>query len=151
MFRLIILITLLSACTAQNNSLKSFRQLAGTWVDSNESGKFTESWKWVNDTLIKGTSCMTEGKDTLFTENLQLVAQNGGIYYIPTVSNQNDGKSIRFKLVSRENNVWVFENKKHDFPTRIVYTFKGTDSLMASVEGKENKKFQKYTFHLKKK
>lgn len=129
--------------------LEDFRNLEGTWVEEGDV-KFTETWKWENDSLISGTGKMTEGKKTLFSEKLQIVSMNDSIYYVPDVSNQNQGKIVRFALISKSENKWVFENKKHDFPTTITYTFSGNDCLTAVVEGIENKQPQKYTFRMKK-
>lgn len=147
---LLSLATIIFSCS--NGNLDGFKRLDGNWVAENPQGKFVEKWKCIDDTLMCGSSYMIQGTDTVFTENLQLVLcdEDDKVYYIPTVSNQNDGKSIRFKLSSKKENEWVFENKKHDFPTKIIYSFIGSDSLIAKVQGKENGKFQEYTFRLKK-
>lgn len=148
----IILLLALAAITfsCSNGNLNDFKRLSGNWVAKNPEGKFVENWKCINDTLMSGSSYMIQGKDTVFTENLQLVLSDEKVQYIPTVSKQNDGESIRFKLLSKKENEWVFENKKHDFPTKIIYSFIESDSLIATVQGNENGKFQKYTFRLKK-
>ena len=148
------IITLLSLAvfifSCSNGNLTDFRRLDGNWVAENTQGKFVEKWKYINDTLMRGSSYMIQGTDTVFIENLQLVLSGEKVFYIPTVSNQNDGKSIRFQLLSKKENEWVFENKKHDFPTKIIYSFIGSYSLIAAVQGNENGKFQKYSFRLKK-
>lgn len=145
---LLFVSSLIFSCS--NGNLNDFKRLDGNWVANDLQGKFVENWKYINDTLMRGSSYMIQGTDTVFTENLQLVLSDDIVYYIPTVSDQNDGKSIRFQLLSKKENEWVFENKKHDFPTNIIYSFIGSDSLIATVQGKENGKFQKYTFRLKK-
>lgn len=147
-----ILLLSLAAITfsCSNGNLNDFKRLSGNWIAENPEGKFVENWKYINDTLMSGSSYMIQGTDTVFTENLQLVLSDEKIYYIPTVSDQNNGESIQFKLLSKKKNKWEFENKKHDFPTKIIYSFIGSDSLIATVQGKENGKFQEYTFRLKK-
>lgn len=146
---LVVLLFLLGSCNSEKSPLEDFRKLEGTWVENGDV-TFTETWKWENDSLISGSGIMKEGKKILFSEKLQLVSKNDSIYYVPNVSNQNQGKIVRFALVSKTENKWVFENKKHDFPTTITYTFSGEDSLTAVVEGIENKLPQKYTFRMKK-
>lgn len=138
------------SCSTQKAPLEVFKKLTGNWVESNGDSKFTETWTWKNDTLLIGSSLMTVGKDTAFSEKIQLVAQNDSIYYIPAVSNQNHGEIIRFGLISKKENEWIFENKKHDFPTQIIYTFKEKDSLIVVVKGSENGRKQEYTFRMQK-
>lgn len=145
----IVLLFVLGSCNSKKSPLEDFRKLEGKWVENGDV-TFTETWKWENDKLISGTGKMTKGKQTLFSEKLQLVSKNDSIYYIPNVSNQNKGKVVRFALISKTVNKWVFENKKHDFPTRITYTFSGKDSLKAVVEGIENGHPQEYVFRMKK-
>ncbi len=144
------LLMMLASCSTQKAPLEVFKKLTGTWVEVNGDSKFTETWTWKNDTLLTGSSVMTVGKDTAFSEKIQLVTQNDSIYYIPAVSNQNHGEIIRFGLISKKVNEWVFENKKHDFPTQIIYTFKEKDSLIVVVKGSENGRKQAYTFRMQK-
>lgn len=150
MLRYFIIISIAVFVTSCNENINNFNRLEGNWEDKNVEGKFVENWKLINDTLISGSSYMIQSNDTIFSEKIKLVSRGGKIYYIPAVSDQNDGKGIEFCLLSRKSNKWVFENKKHDFPTRIMYEFKGKDSLIVNVDGKENGKYQKYTFNLKK-
>lgn len=145
------LLMVLALCSTQKAPLEEFKKLTGNWVESNGDSKFIETWTWKNDTLLTGSSVMTVGKDTAFSEKIQLLAQNDSIYYIPAVSNQNNGEIIRFGLISKKVNEWIFENKKHDFPTQIIHTFKEKDSLIVVVKGSENGREQVYTFRMKKK
>ena len=139
-----------SSCSSKKSPLEEFKKLSGSWVEVSGDSKFTETWTWKNDTLLIGSSLMTVGKDTAFSEKIQLVTQNDSIYYIPSVSDQNNGETIRFGLISNKENEWVFENKKHDFPTQIIYTFKEKDSLIVVVKGSENGRKQAYTFRMQK-
>jgi hypothetical protein len=144
------LLMMLTSCSTQKSPLEAFKKLTGAWIEANDDSKFIETWTWKNDTLLIGSSLMTVGKDTAFSEKIQLVAQNDSIYYIPAVSDQNNGETIRFGLISSNENEWVFENKKHDFPTQIIYTLKEKDSLIVVVKGSENGRKQAYTFRMQK-
>lgn len=62
---------------------------------------------------------------------------------------QNRGKEVCFKLVSREHNTYVFENKIHDFPQRIIYQNQGKEDLLAWIEGEFNGKMRKSAFKYK--
>jgi hypothetical protein len=100
---------------------------------------------------MKGKSEMTVDNNVIFSEDLALVLINDSIYYIPTVSFQNEQEEVRFLLKSASTNKWIFENKTHDFPQQIIYTFKEGDSLVATVQGMENGRSQKINFPLKRK
>ena len=89
-FALLSLIVLFSCTNAKQKEFEQFSRLKGSWEMKKGSTEFIETWKQVNDTLLEGTSKMTMDGKTLFSEDLQLVLTNDSIYYIPTVSYQND-------------------------------------------------------------
>jgi hypothetical protein len=142
-------VLILSACT-ENSELQEFHRFEGQWSFEKGDERFVESWEIVNDTLMKGISFMTVKKDTVFKEDLELTSMKNGIFYTPTVPDQNEGAAIRFKLSKKDADKWIFENKKHDFPTEIIYLFKGTDSLIATVQGIQNGRSRKIDFRLHK-
>lgn len=144
------LIGLLFACSDPNEKLDSFAKLNGTWEYNSPEGKFVESWGLREDSIISGKSYSLWGKDTLFTEKLKIVSRIGKIYYIPSVSNQNKGKEIAFELSSQKENVWIFKNPKHDFPQEIKYEFRGNDSVIATISGKQDGAFQAIPFPMRK-
>ncbi len=149
---LLLLATIsISSCTNNKPEIKDFKKLIGTWSSKDADGSFTETWWQVDDKLIAGKSLMIAGGDTLFMEELQLVQKNDTIYYIPSVSTQNDGKEIPFVLKSASESMWIFTNYKHDFPQEIIYRFKDNDHLDATVQGKENGEFKKFSFQLTRK
>lgn len=147
---LILPLIIAFGCSKQSK-LEAYYRLEGEWSCVKGEERFVETWQIVNDTVMKGTSFMTLKKDTVFTENLELVYTQNGIYYTPTIPDQNEGAAIRFKLSKRTDDQWVFENKQHDFPSEIIYLFKGKDSLIATVQGIQNGRSQKIEFRLKKK
>jgi hypothetical protein len=57
------------------------------------------------------------------------------ILYCSTVTGQNGGKEVCFKLVSIEKKTYVFDNPAHDFPQQIVYQNQGKKQLLAWIEG----------------
>jgi hypothetical protein len=113
-------------------------KLEGMWTMKTKKGLIYEHWKKVSDTELKSRSFKLNGKDTVFLERVQLIEKEDGIFYIPVVQDQNDGKPVPFKLVSSEQSRFVFENKLHDFPQRIIYHIVTVDSIVARVEGQQN-------------
>ena len=65
--------------------------------------------------------------ETLYLENF-----NDQWAYIAVPKKQN---ITLFALVSTEKNNYIFENREHDFPQRLVYKFDGDKTLHVSVEG----------------
>jgi hypothetical protein len=54
------------------------------------------------------------------------------------VPDQNEGKQIQFSFTSITNGSFTAENPQHDFPKKITYMLRGSDSLHAHLEGTEN-------------
>ncbi|MCP4443073.1 MAG: hypothetical protein GY810_29555 [Aureispira sp.] len=148
------IIWLLWACNTNNNSqdqetpssntttiikaspLEKLTWLLGDWVCKKGDIQIYESWTKANDSLFLGTgSTIKNQADTLSSETIRLEARQEQLYYIPVVSNQNEGENIEFKLISNDPEEWIFENPSHDFPQRIIYHQPSPDSLHARIEG----------------
>jgi hypothetical protein len=146
----IIGIILFTGCK-EENPMESFDSWIGTWTENQTDGIFKEAWTKDSDTLFLGTSSMVSGKDTLFQENIRLVLRGKDIFYIPTVPGQNDDKPVEFKLIASSDKSWTFENKAHDFPKQIIYSLNNPNSITATIQGNENNRSKKFSFHLKRK
>lgn len=155
----IAIITMLASCSnnkpdevagLKKTTLQNLNWLCATWQNTSEDGVFTESWKKINDSLFYGEGRMVLANgDTVFSEELEIAVKDSGIFYIPEITDQNDGKPVFFKLVSEKNNEFIFENKLHDFPQRIIYKH-SNDSLLARVEGLDNGAPRAELFNMKK-
>lgn len=131
--------------------MQSFDSWIGTWTENQADGTFKESWTKESDTLFIGASSMVSGKDILFQENIRLVLRGKDIFYIPTVPGQNEDKPVAFKLIASSNKTWTFENKKHDYPSQIIYTLNNQNSITATIQGTENNRSKKFSLFLKRK
>lgn len=148
-----------SACTTQNNEsvdtginksqLTKANFLLGDWHNITPEGILTESWKQLNDSVFAGRSYFVTGNDTSFSETIRLEQRKNGLYYIPTVSDQNSGKAVEFKLTSASAAKLAFENPEHDFPSKITYTLITKDSILALISGEVNGEKNTQTFPLK--
>ncbi len=145
-FTLIVTIAVLGACHHQpgNNNedkkqykeLQKMKWLLGNWEFEIDNGLFAESWKVLNDSTYTGFGYMIIGEDTVSKELISIEEVTPGeLWYGVTVSDQNEGENVRFKLVSSKNNEFVFENKEHDYPQVIKYIFNDSDSFTAVLEG----------------
>lgn len=123
----------------QSYSQKDFEalgQINGTWRCIRSDGEIFETWKRKNNTEFTGISYMVSKADTVPLETVRLYIESGQIIYAPLTASQPQQQHVLFTLRSTDGHRFVFENPKHDFPTRIVYDFKGKDSLLAYIEGK---------------
>jgi hypothetical protein len=111
--------------------------LAGLWVAEQEGERpvYEEWWKTPEGNL-QGKSYIIYAGDTSVNELLELKADDGSVYYIATVSNQNGNKPVYFEMQPQlTDSEYVFTNPEHDFPQRIVYRRIDNDSLLAVVSG----------------
>ncbi len=148
-----IIVTMLCLAATQtfgqqtNKALQQINWMLGAWQLKTPGMTITESWKQDNEASFSGNSYAVTAKgDTIFTERLRLIAEKGILYYLPTVSNQNAGKEVRFKQKTLTQTEVVFENLKHDFPQRIVYRKTSANTILAYIEGTKNGKYKKEEF-----
>lgn len=125
--------------------------LVGEWGNRSKEGILTETWTIENDSTFSGKTYFITGKDTAFTETIQLMEKNNKLHYMPTISDQNEGKQVTFLMTSSTDNQLVFENKGHDFPQKIIYSKVTNDSIVAEISGMKEGKESKESYPLKKK
>jgi hypothetical protein len=116
--------------------MKDIGWIISSWEMHPPEGVLTETWKVGSDTELVGTSVLVSEKAALlFSEKLRIVLRDNELWYMATVSNQNDGKEIPFKFKSNTGGEWIFENTAHDYPQRIIYKLKAANQLHARIEG----------------
>jgi hypothetical protein len=117
------------------DQLKKAAWLIGRWENNSDHGNLSETWTRESNSAFKGVSYFVIAGDTVFEEHIRLQEVDGTLIYSPTISDQNNGKPIDFKMTHTSRNQLVFENTKHDFPQKITYTLRN-DSLVAVISGK---------------
>jgi hypothetical protein len=147
----LVVLLIFSACaTNQENSIKTSEWLIGTWVNQTSKGSIYETWSKVNENELSGKSYSLAGNDTIVFENIQMVVEQDGFFYIPKVVNQNDGLPVRFSAKTISETQLSFENQEHDFPQVISYTKITPDSLVAEISGSINGEDRRQSFPMKK-
>lgn len=63
---------------------------------------------------------------------MRIHQEAAGLYFTAQPSGQSPAS---FKLVSLRDHVATFENLKHDFPQRVIYSRAADGSLRARIEG----------------
>lgn len=137
------------ATKKQSNEIKKAQWLIGTWENKTSKGSLYETWNKENDYKLSGKSYMIKSNDTIVFENIQLLQNKDGLFYIPTVKNQNGGMPIKFINKRITDKELVFENLTHDFPQLISYYKITSDSLIAEISGTKNGHASKQTFAMK--
>ena len=147
---LIILCIGIAVPVEGDSDLKELQWLVGQWKGQLGKNTYYESWKPTNHGPLEGSSSMVnpQGK-TILTEVLRIDKIGAHVVYIAAVKKNHP---VLFTLIEtfEENNKpkWVFENKEHDFPQRIIYTRESPDTLVARVEGVIKGKEEQEEFRL---
>lgn len=133
------------------DNLEKVSWFVGEWSNKSSEGELTERWNKENDSVYHGESYfVVGGKDTVFAEHVKLWDVNGTLTYTVTVPNQNKGKAVDFEMTSSSDNQIVFENPKHDYPSKIIYNKVGNDSIVAEISGIQKGKPASEKFKMKK-
>lgn len=133
----------------QSDTFQQLKQLNGNWKMETARRTIHEDWTVTGDKEMSSKSYLLRASDTVILERVKLVENAEGIFYIPAVSDQNQGKPVPFKLISAEQMKFVFENKEHDFPQRIIYHMVAKDSIHAWIEGVKNGKEGRSDYYFK--
>jgi hypothetical protein len=109
--------------------------IAGCWRRQVPGGASVveEHWMTPRAGFALGTS-RTVRNDTIVVEfeQLRLFQRAGRAVYHAEPSGQSP---TDFEAQTTTDSLVVFENPAHDFPQKIIYRKRGTDSLIARVEG----------------
>lgn len=152
----ITLILLLIATLTSCKKSKEFSKivvadwLLGKWENNSADGNLSETWKKINDSIYNGESYFIKGKDTLHFENIKLEQKGEDLTYKTSIKGQNNDKPIALKLIKSEVKQLVFENPKHDFPQKIVYSQITKESLVIQISGIQQGKPSSERYSMKK-
>jgi len=127
----VVVVVALMAALPQQNPLERVRWLAGCWEMQRNGRTTVEMWTRPNGPMMIGGSSETAGGVVREYEHLRLTAEGDSIVYTALPSGQAQAS---FKGTASDTG-FVVENLQHDFPQRILYARRGTDSLIASIEG----------------
>lgn len=148
---LLLLLTILSCKKGEKtNLLNEIDWLIGTWENNSDKGNLLEIWKKENDSVYSGQSFYIKAKDTLHFETIQLKQISDSLLYRSSVKGQDNDLALDFRLTSKTQNQFVFENPKNDYPKKIVYKLITRDSLVAIISGIQQGKASSETFSMKK-
>jgi len=130
---------------AQPASLDAVAFLAGTWTGEDGGVVMEEHWTAPAGGLMLGLHRDVAPGKPAFFEFLRIEATPKGIVYL---ASPRGAPATPFPLVESGGNRAVFENREHDFPTRIIYRLTPEGRLHARVEGMRKGKtaFEEWTW-----
>jgi hypothetical protein len=130
---------------------KNFDVFEGKWQSyTNDSSFILEEWNKTSDTFFEAKTTFVTPTNSKVLEEIELYENEHGVFFSPLVFNQNDSNRVSFQCKKNANNLFVFENKKHDFPQRIQYHFLNDSILRAEISGMIDDKELKDSFMFKK-
>jgi predicted enzyme related to lactoylglutathione lyase len=116
-------------------AINDFAWLSGCWDHEQGNRQRDENWSKPAGGTMLGTGRAVVGGKTTEYEFMRIHQEADGIYFTAKPSGQPEAS---FKLVSLSGKRAVFENPKHDFPQRVIYSQNPDGSLVARIEGERN-------------
>ena len=107
----------------------------GMWKMETSNTQIFEEWIVSGETELTGTS-FSIIDDNEFVNEILCIKKFGNQWAFVAFP---EGQSITlFALVEYTPEKFIFENKEHDFPQRIIYEFHNDGKLTAAIEGNVN-------------
>ncbi|HOD10704.1 MAG TPA: DUF6265 family protein [Flavobacterium sp.] len=131
--------------------LENANWFLGEWKNTSPEMDFTENWKKETDSSYRAQSFIVAANDTVFFEHVLLEEANDSLFYRAYERKEKLSQAVSFYATKIDSNQIIFENPKHDFPTKIIYKKVTTDSIVASIYGKQKGKSVSETFPMKRK
>ena len=106
--------------------------MAGCWERRTPTTIITEQWSRPRAGMMLGSGQTTRGDSTIEFEHTRVFRRGSALVYAAQPSGQ---APTEFVAHTPSDTLIVFENAAHDFPQRVIYRRRGTDSLLARIEG----------------
>lgn len=150
---ILLLLTIFSCKESDANEkekMKAANWILGNWENKSVDGNLSETWKKVNDSTFEAQSYFIKEKDTLHFESIILQQKGEELTYSTMVKGQNEDKAVAFKLTTTTEKQLVFENPKHDYPQKIIYSEINPDNIVVKISGIQQGKPSSEQYSLKK-
>ncbi len=149
-FSLLFILVIASSCKAQTFN-DTYFWLLGKWEMKEGASAIIEAWTFKDDSTFVGISSIQNNqKEQKILETMELRKRGGFVYYVPTVSGQNNNQEVVFIISLLQKNKFTAENQEHDFPKKISYELISAAKLLARIEGTKDGKTRKEEWLFKK-
>jgi hypothetical protein len=123
-------------------TLESLNWLAGCWQTVGGRSQIVEQWMQPAGGMMLGINRTVKDGRAVEYEFLRINEENGTLVYTAIPSGQ---EKASFTLAGGATGEFIFENKDHDYPQRVIY--KSLDgALLASIDGSMNGKSRRIDF-----
>lgn len=110
----------------------SLSWMTGSWSGSQNGTEMEELWTAPRGGSLLGLHRDVSGGRTVSFEFLRIEATADGLTYWGSPQGR---PATPFRMVESAKDRVVFENREHDFPTRILYWLASDGTLHARIEG----------------
>jgi hypothetical protein len=133
-FTLVALVIFAAASVNGQTKLADFKEMAGCWERRDDAKQLLISEQWMSPagTSILGIGRTVKSGKTAGWEYMRIEERAEGIYFVSRPHENKD--ETAFKLVESKGGRFVFENKEHDFPQRVIYVT-NRSALTGRIEG----------------
>lgn len=131
LFSLLLALTL----PLQRTSVNEVNWLAGCWEFTRGNRHVAEQWTAARGGTMLGVSRTVSDGRTVDYEFILIREANGRLEYVAKPSRQPEAVFTSVRVSADEA---IFENPRHDFPTRIHYRTQPGGGLLATIEGNVN-------------
>ena len=132
MLATLMALTLAAAPAPAPTDAASLDWMTGAWAGVQNGTEIEEVWTAPRGGTLLGVHRDVSGGRTVAFEFLRIEAAAGGLTYWGSPQGR---PATPFRMITNERNRVVFENKDHDFPTRILYWLAPDGALHARIEG----------------
>jgi Domain of unknown function (DUF6265) len=106
--------------------------MSGRWAGTQDGTEMEEIWTTARGGTLLGLHRDVKGDKTVSYEFLRIEAVPEGLTYFASPQGR---PATPFRAVENGKGRVVFENREHDFPTRILYWLAEDGKLHARIEG----------------
>lgn len=115
-------------------ALGKFKWLVGTWRDNRYEGTSMEVWEIKNPNALEGRGVLILNGDTLLSERITLLEENGEVYYIAPLDPVN--RRTKFKLAKSSPTRFVFEQLDPESPSEVILEINKDGSFSTEIRHK---------------
>lgn len=123
--------------------MADLRWLGGSWVSGTAEAWTEEMWTAPRGEVLLGLNRSGKGAKATGFEFMRIAADGEG--RIAFWASPGGKPAVAFPLVSLKPGEVVFENTRHDYPTRVVYRRHG-ETLVGTISGPGGKNPMSWTF-----
>jgi Domain of unknown function (DUF6265) len=106
--------------------------LVGSWIERKQGVETEEHWIAPKGGIMLGVNRTVRAAGKTSFEFLRIARTSSGVSYFASPAGR---PATEFPLVEAGDKKAVFENPKHDFPTRILYRLDADGALHGRIEG----------------